>query len=130
MSRDGCFFIVCERDCESPFDSEGAIILEQYVNRKQGEREDILPRAKKFADSGRYGRVWIGIINYADLEEIPAEPKGDPMGFVPARQVDDSVEVKRLKDLCMELGIRARMAPHDVLKLIDVGRLTSTLSST
>jgi hypothetical protein len=61
-------FLVTERDIESPFRAVGALIFEQFTNRTPGA---VMEQANALRNSGRYGRIWIGQIEEADL--VPME---------------------------------------------------------
>ena len=61
-------FLVTERDIESPFRAAGALIFEQYANRTP---EAVMEQANALRNSGRFGRIWIGQIEEADL--VPME---------------------------------------------------------
>lgn len=79
MSTPSTHIIIMERDCDSPFDSEGPIVMEQYVNRRN-DYEAIMARAQSLADGRKYGRIWIGEIVYDHLEEIVAAPPKEQDG--------------------------------------------------
>lgn len=99
-SRETAIYIITERDCDSPFDSDGPILFEQYVNRRNDD-EAMMERAQSFADVGRYGRVWVGRIVFADLIEVEA---AKPATILP-REIDAvAQELKRLRDVCYLLG--------------------------
>ena len=61
-------FIVAERDIDSPFRATGAIIFEQFT---KDTPLTVLERARGIARNSRYGRLWIGQIDEADL--VPLE---------------------------------------------------------
>jgi hypothetical protein len=67
--------MICEHDTDDPFRSTGAIIMEQYARISP---EEVMERAKNFADSGKYGRVWI-----AKLTDITTIPKKFLIGSGP-----------------------------------------------
>ena len=70
---DAIWFIIVERDTDSPFRSDGAILMEQYT---KVDLDAVQERAQGFANSGRYGRVWMGSINERDCSEVlPKEAK-------------------------------------------------------
>jgi hypothetical protein len=52
----------------SPFRAVGALIFEQFTNRTPGA---VMEQANALRNSGRYGRIWIGQIEEADL--VPME---------------------------------------------------------
>ena len=67
---DPMLVIICEHDIDDPLRSSGAIIMEQYTANAP---DQVMDRAKMFADGGKYGRVWVGEI--CNLNEIPRKVK-------------------------------------------------------
>lgn len=66
--------IVSEHDTDDPLLSSGAIIMEQYTANSP---DQVMDRAKMFADGGKYGRIWVGRIE--QLTRVP------PMTCVPVQ---------------------------------------------
>lgn len=101
---DEILVMLAERDCDDPLLATGGIIFEQYTNV---DPEDVLERAKSFADAGKYGQIWV-----ARLEDITAIP--------PKKNVYDQ-RIQQLTDVAEELGRRAAMHPDEVRKMIEGG---------
>ena len=100
MNDEPILCVICEHDTDDPLQSHGAIIFEQYT---MDSAEEVSKRAQGFADSGKYGRVWLGKV------EIQMEVGGSNV----------VKEIKRLKDVAYELSRRAAMHPDDAAKIIE-----------
>jgi len=58
--------IILEHDTMDALTSNGAIIMEQYT---KANPDEVLERAKMFADQCKHGRVWVGTLE--GVTEIP-----------------------------------------------------------
>jgi hypothetical protein len=79
MSGDPILVVIGEREVDDPLLSNGAIIFESYTNQSP---DQIRERAQQLADTGRFGRVWIGKVLIE--EEIHKTPDEAPLRSVPA----------------------------------------------
>ena len=77
---DDMYVVIAERDCDDPFRSRGAIIMEQYTN--SCDRDSCIERTQKLK---RYGRRWIARLAF--IEEIT---EGDAV-----TNIDDTKDASR-----------------------------------
>lgn len=86
---DSVWLIVCEHDTDNPWKSDGAIIMEQYTKL---DTDTIQERAQGFANSGKYGRVWMVSFNEADCALVKPDntPPDHVVELLRAAQCPDS----------------------------------------